>query len=55
MCVIGYLGDEDAGDALGVVSLGVGGAQALLPLPLLKAVEDCWVQYVLQHLEDRKQ
>lgn len=45
-----YLGDEDAGDALGVVSLRVGRSQKLLPLPLLKAVQERWVQDVLQHL-----
>lgn len=45
-----YLSDEDTGDTLGVVPLWVGGSQQLLSFPFLKAVQEGWIQDVLQHL-----
>lgn len=46
----GYLRDEDAGDALRVVSFWVGRPQELLTFSLLKAMQEGWVEDVLQHL-----
>lgn len=48
-----HLSDEDAGDAFGIVAFRVGRSKQLLTFPLLKAVEEGWVQDVLQHLENR--
>ena len=45
-----YLGDEDTGDAFRIVSLRVGRSKQLLTFPLLKAVQEGWIQDVLQHL-----
>lgn len=45
-----YLGDEDTRNAFGVVSFGVGRSKQLLTFPLFKAVQEGWIQDVLQHL-----
>lgn len=45
-----HLSDEDAGDAFGIVAFRVRRSKQLLTFPLLKAVEESWVQDVLQHL-----
>lgn len=45
-----YLSDEDAGDALWVVSFWVGRPKELFTFPLLKALQESWVQDVLQYL-----
>lgn len=49
-----YLRDEDAGYALRVVPFRVWWSKQLLTFPLLKAVEEGWIQDVLQHLSARK-
>lgn len=45
-----YLGDEDTRNAFGIVSLGVGRSKQLLTFPLFEAVQEGWIQDVLQHL-----
>lgn len=45
-----YLGDEDAGNAFRIVSFRIGRSKQLLTFSLLKAVEEGWIQDVLQHL-----
>lgn len=45
-----YLSDEDAGDAFRIVSFRVGRSKQLFTFPLFKAVQESWIQDVLQHL-----
>lgn len=47
-----HLGDEDACDAFRVVPFRVWWSEQLLAFPLLKAVEEGWIQDVLQHLKE---
>lgn len=49
-----YLGDEDTSDALRVVTLWIGWPKELLAFPFLKAVQEGWVQDVLQHLDNEQ-
>lgn len=49
-----YLSDEDTGDAFRIVSFRVGRSKQLLTFPFLKAVQEGWIQDVLQHLRNRK-
>lgn len=53
VCV--HLSDEDTGDALGIVSLGVRWSKKLLSFHLLKAVQEGRIQDVLQHLKTRNE
>lgn len=48
-----YLSDEDARNAFGVVSFGVGRSKQLLTFPLFEAVQEGWIQDVLQHLGNK--
>ena len=45
-----YLSDENTGDAFRVVPFRVGRSKQLLTFPLLKAVQEGWIQDVLQYL-----
>lgn len=49
-----YLGDEDTGNAFRVVSFRVGRPEQLLTFSLLKAIQEGWIQDVLQHLLKKK-
>ncbi len=54
VCAHVYLCDEDTGNAFRIVSLRVGRSKQLLPFPLLKAVQEGWIQDVLQHLKQKE-
>lgn len=49
-----YLSDKDTGYAVWIVAFRVGWSKQLLAFPLLKAVQEGWIQYVLQHLYGQK-
>lgn len=53
-CVHVYLSDEDTGNAFWIVSFGVGRSKQLLTFPLLKAMQEGWIQDVLKHLWNSK-
>lgn len=50
ICLHVYLSDEDTGYAFRIVSFRVGRSEELLTFPFLKAVQEGWIQDVLQHL-----
>lgn len=50
VCVDEYLSNEDTGNAFRVVSFRVGRSKQLLTFSLLKAVQEGWIQDVLEYL-----
>lgn len=45
-----YLSNEDTGDAVRIVPFWVGWSKQLLPFTLFKAVQEGWIEDVLQDL-----